>query len=241
MTMTAISSGIDTMWEKLVQMVNEQFDSLPFRRLVEMKLTRERAKHYTVQLAHYVKNRRDCWGYVQGAAPLEIKKIIWEHEQEELVGDQQAGKPDHIELTVKEGELFGLSAEDFDRIPPLEGAVVCFDAWTRLATRGSWLEAIAASAILEMRNSDELIRGGALSRRIGHNLTRDLGIPLKKQINNAEHVEADVRHAHLLFEVAEKHATSAAAQGLILRGAGASLLVDRVYRGHVADMLAALP
>jgi pyrroloquinoline quinone (PQQ) biosynthesis protein C len=235
------NNGIDTMWEKLVQMVNEQFDSPPFRRLVETKFTRERAKHYTVQLAHYVKNRRDCWGYVQGAAPLEIKKIIWEHEREELVGDEEAGKPDHIELTVKEGELFDLSAEDFDRIPPLEGAVICFHAWTQLATHGSWLEAIAASAILEMRNSDELIRGGALSRRIGHSLTRDLGIPLKKQINNAEHVEADVRHAHLLFEVARKYATSAAAQGLILRGAGASLMIDRVYRGHVADMLAALP
>lgn len=236
-----MDNGIDTMWEKLVQMVNEQFDSPPFRRLVETKFSREHAKHYTVQLAHYVKNRRDCWGYVQGAAPLDIKRIIWEHEREELVGDQEAGKPDHIELTVKEGELFGLSAEDFQRIPPLEGAVVCFDAWTRLATRGSWLEAIAASAVLEMRNSDELIRGGSLSRRIGHNLTRDLGIPLKKQVNNAEHVEADVRHAHLLVEVARKYATSTASQGQILRGAGASLMIDRVYRGHVADMLADLP
>lgn len=239
--MSGMDNGIEIMWQKLVRMVNEQFDSPPFRRLVETKFTRERAKHYTAQLAHYVKNRRDCWGFVQGAAPLDVKKVIWEHEREELVGDQEAGKPDHIELTVKEGELFGLSAEDFNRIPPLEGAVVCFHAWTHLATHGSWLEAIAASAILEMRNSDELIRGGALSRRIGHNLTRDLGIPLKKQINNAEHVEADLRHAHLLFEVAEKHATSAVSQRLILAGAEASLMIDRVYRGHVDDMLAALP
>ena len=241
MAMTAVDCGVETMWQKLVRMVNEQFDSPAFRRLVEVKFTRERGKHYTVQLAHYVKNLRDCWGYVQGAAPLEIKRIIWVHEREELIGDRDAGKPDHIELTVKEGELFGLSAEDFNRIPALEGAVACFHAWTHLATRGSWLEAIAASAILEMRNSDELVRGGSLSRRIGHSLTRDLGIPLKKQVNNAEHVEADVRHAHLLFEVARKYATSAVSQGLILKGAEASLVIDRVYRGHVADMLAGLP
>ena len=133
-----------------------------------------------------------------------------------------------------------MSAEAFERTAHLEGGEVCFSAWIRLAQR-SWLEAIAGSAILEMRNSGELIPGGSLSRRIGAIFERDLGIPIKKQINNAEHVVMDVEHAHMLMQVARKYAATDSARAAILRGARESLLIDRVYRGHLADMLATLP
>ena len=95
----------------------------------------QRAQHYSIQMAYYVQNRRDCWGYVQGSAPLAVKKIIWEHEEDELVGRKSEGKPDHITLAVKEGEVFGLSAEAFERTARLEGGEVCFSAWIRLAQR----------------------------------------------------------------------------------------------------------
>jgi hypothetical protein len=166
--------------------------------------------------------------------------MIWEHEQDELVGRKSEGKVDHITLAVKEGEVLGLNAEAFERTPRLEGGEVCFSAWIRLAQR-SWLEAVAASAILEMRNSGELIKGGSLSRRIGEIFERDLGIPMKKQINNAEHVVMDVEHAHLLMRIARRYAPSEASRQAILRGAKESLMIDRVYRGHLGDMLMALP
>jgi hypothetical protein len=92
-----------------------------------------------------------------------------------------------------------------------------------------------------MRNSSELIEGGSLSQRIAAMLERDLGIPMKRQINNAEHVVMDVEHAHLLMQVLGKYATTESARSAILRGARESLLIDRVYRGHLADMMAALP
>jgi pyrroloquinoline quinone (PQQ) biosynthesis protein C len=223
-----------------VGLCNQQFDTPPFRRLLSAKFTRERAQQYSIQMAYYVRNRRDCWGYVQGSAPLEVKKWIWQHEQDELIGRKSENKQDHITLAVKEGEVLGLTAEAFERTARLEGGEVCFSAWVRLAQR-PWLEAIAASAILEMRNSSELIEGGALSRRIGEIFERDLGIPMKKQINNAEHVVMDVEHAHLLMQVARRYATTEAEQEAILRGARASLMIDRVYRGHLADMVEALP
>jgi pyrroloquinoline quinone (PQQ) biosynthesis protein C len=228
------------MWRELVGLCNQQFDTPPFRRLLSAKFTRERAQQYSIQMAYYVRNRRDCWGYVQGSAPLEVKKWIWQHEQDELIGRKSENKQDHITLAVKEGEVLGLTAEAFERTARLEGGEVCFSAWVRLAQR-PWLEAIAASAILEMRNSSELIEGGALSRRIGEIFERDLGIPMKKQINNAEHVVMDVEHAHLLMQVARRYATTEAEQEAILRGARASLMIDRVYRGHLADMVEALP
>ena len=72
-------------------------------------------------------------------------------------------------------------------------------------------------------------------------LERDLGIPMKKQINTAEHVVMDIEHAHLLMQVARKYADTETARNAILRGAAESLMVDRVYRGHLADMLETVP
>jgi hypothetical protein len=238
--MSATANSIDATWAELIRLCNEQFESAPFKRLFNMKFSKERAQHYSLQMAYYVQNRRDCWGYVQGSSPLDIKQLIWHHEEDELIGKKSQGKMDHITLAVKEGEVFGLTVEAFERAPRLEGGEVCFSAWTRLAQR-PWLEAITGSAILEMRNSGELIKGGSLSRRIAAMLERDLGIPMKKQINNAEHVVMDVEHAHLLLQVARKHATTESARSAILRGAKESLMIDRVYRGHLADMMAALP
>ena len=234
------TDSIESTWTELVGLVNEQFDSAPFRRLLDTKFSRPRAQHYAIQMVHYVENRRDCWGYVQGSAPLDVKQLIWRHEEDELVGRKEQGKVDHITLAVQEGAVFGLDAAAFERTPRLEGGEVCFSAWIRLAQR-PWLEALAGSAILEMRNSSELIAKGSLSARIGRILERDLGIPIKKQINTAEHVTMDVEHAHLLLQVARRHAGTEAARRSLLRGARESLLIDRVYRGHLADRLAALP
>jgi Iron-containing redox enzyme len=238
--MGANRHSVETLWNELVRLCNGQFETAPFKRLLAAKFTRERAQQYSIQMAYYVQNRRDCWGYVQGSAPLEIKKIIWEHEEDELVGRKSEGKTDHITLAVQEGEVLGLTAEAFERTARLEGGEVCFSAWIRLAQR-PWLEAIAASAILEMRNSAELIKDGSLSRRIGAIFERDLGIPMIKQINNSEHVVMDVEHAHLLAGVARKFASTEAAQEAILRGAQESLMIDRVYRNHLADLVEALP
>ena len=240
MTETANPNGIATLSQELIRMCNEQFQSAPFQRLLATRFTTARAQHYSIQMAYYVQNRRDGWGYVQGSAPLDIKQLIWHHEEDELIGDKTQGKVDHITLAVQEGEVFGLTAEAFERTPRLEGGEVCFSAWIRLSQR-PWLEAIAGSAILEMRNSSELIEGGSLSHRIAAMLERDLGIPMKRQINNAEHVVMDVEHAHLLLQVACKYATNESARQAILRGARESLMIDRVYRGHLADMLAGLP
>lgn len=237
--MSAGSKGLESMWEELVELCNAQFDSPQFKKLLGTKFSKERAQHYSIQMAYYVQNRRDCWGYVQGSAPLDVKQLIWRHEEDELIGQKAQGKVDHITLAVKEGEVLGLSAEAFENAARLEGGEVCFSAWIRLSQR-SWLEAIAASAILEMRNSGELIKAGSLSRRIGAIFERDLGIPMKKQINNAEHVVMDVEHAHLLMQVARKYGTTDSARLDILRGAKESLMIDRVYRGHLADLLESL-
>ena len=232
---------MEKMWDELVRMCNEQFESLSVQAAAEWQIHQARAQHYSIQMAYYVQNRRDCWGYVQGSAPLDVKRMVWAHEEDELVGRKSEGKTDHITLAIKEGEVFGLSADAFEKTARLEGGEVCFSAWIRLAQQ-PWLEAMAASAILEIRNSAELINGGSLSRRIGAIFERDLGIPMKKQINNAEHVVMDVEHAHMLMQVARKYATSDVGQDAIRRGA-ASEFNDRsrLSRPSWRIMLEALP
>lgn len=238
--MDSPEKDLEGLWEELVRLANLQFQLAPFKRLLGLKFSRPRAQQYSIQMAHYVKNRRDCWAYVQGSAPLDVKQMIWEHERDELVGIKSQRKPDHITLAVQEGEVLGLAAAEFDDTPCIDGGAVCFSAWIRLAQR-PWLEALAGSAILEVRNSSEWMAGGSLSRRIGEIFERDLGIPLKQQINNAEHVAMDVEHAHLLMRVARRHAAGPSARRAILEGARESLLIDRVYRNHLAEMLEALP
>jgi hypothetical protein len=239
-SVSSSENDLEQMWSEVVHLANLQYQSGPFKRLLNLKFSRERAQQYSIQMVHYVKNRRDCWAFVQGSSPLDVKQMIWDHERDELIGRKNEGKQDHITLAVKEGEVLGLIPAAFDEIGCIEGGVVCFSAWIRLAQR-PWLEAIAASAILEVRNSAELIQGGSLSRRIGEIFERDLGIPLRKQINNAEHVVMDVEHGNLLMKVARKYAKTEPERRAIIDGAKESLLIDRVYRNHLAEMLEALP
>jgi len=64
------------------------------------KLTRERGRVLAVQWALFNRNRRDCWGAVQCSSPLEVKRVIWKHESEELINDPRCGS-DHYSLHVR--------------------------------------------------------------------------------------------------------------------------------------------
>src|ERR671937_2478302 len=121
----------------LNQMVNRQFETAEFRRVLTLPLTEDRGRFYMIQNALYTKNRRDCWGYVQGGAPLDVKRLIWQHESDELISDPRC-KMDHYSLTVKQGEALGLTPADFEKaeIPPMVRAY-CY-AWLHIADRSQW-------------------------------------------------------------------------------------------------------
>ncbi len=221
--------------EKLVELANAQFDSPEYHKLLAAHYTRGGAQLFEVQRAHFVKNRRDCWGFVQGAAPLDVKRLIWAHEQEELMG--LGDVPDHVTLSIQEAELVGFPKGEFERTKPTELAQTCFWAWLHLAKSRPWLEAVAASSILEWVVSDEIVRGGGIVRRLGERMQADLGIPFRDQPTNAVHVVADVEHANLLLKVAHRYALTDDAPQAILRGARDSLAIERVWRGHLADLI----
>jgi len=232
----AISAASDELQAELVELANAQFETPEYRKLTSVHFSRSSGQMFEVQRAHFVVNRRDCWGFAQGAAPLDVKRLIWAHEQEELMGAH--GVPDHITLGRQEAEVLGMPAAEFERIQPTPVAQTCFWAWINIVKSRPWLEAIASCSILEWVVSDEVIRGGGIVRRIAQRMHEDLGIPLKEQPTNAVHVVADVEHANLLLEVVRKYGQSEEAREAILRGARSSLLVERVFRGHLADIIA---
>ena len=227
--------SLDALEKTLFAMANEQMDSPELRRLYAVPLNRDAARFYILQRAHFVMNRRCCWGHVQGAAPFDVKKLIWEHEQEELIGDPERGVADHVTLGIQEGESVGLSPADFENTPPADGVQVAMYAWLHLARDKPWLEALASSCILEIANSDAVVKRGGNARRIGEKMRDELGIGFEKQQSNAEHVVAEIEHATLLSKAAEKYGRTAETQAQILRGAEASLAVDRVYKNALAQ------
>ena len=193
-------------------------------------LTLERGRFYVVQNALYTANRRDCWGYVQGGAPLEVKRVVWEHESDELINDPRAGM-DHFNLTVKQGEVIGLKREDFDNAQVPAMVQACFHAWHHIAMRGHWLTSYAASHMLERRNNGKIVKGGGMSFRVGKKFENELGINLKRMISLDVHVVADTEHSENISEMFEKHVKTPEDCERVLEGARESMAIDRAYRG----------
>ena len=214
----------------LDKMVNDQFDSIEFKNFLAVPLTLERGRFYVVQSALYTSNRRDCWGYVQGASPLEVKRVIWEHESDELINDPRAGM-DHYALTVKQGEVIGLKSEDFEKaeIPAMVRA--CFYAWHHIAMHNHWLTAYTASHMLERRNNGKIVNGGGMSYRVGKKFENELGINLKRMISLDVHVVADMEHSENISEMFERYVKTSEDCDLVLKGAQESMAIDRAYRG----------
>src|SRR5918996_36498 len=202
----------------LDKMVNDQFESLEFRNFFSVPLTMDRGRFYVIQNAFYTSNRRDCWGYVQGSAPLEVKRVIWQHESDELINDPRAGM-DHYTLTVKQGEVIGLKPEDFEtaELPAMVRA--CFYAWHHVAMRSHWLTAYTASHILERRNNGKIVKGGGMSYRVGKKFDNELGINLKKMISLDVHVAADMDHSENISEIFEGYVKTQQDCDLVLQGA----------------------
>ena len=222
---------------KLDKMVNDQFNSVEFKTFFGVPLTMERARFYVVQNALYTSNRRDCWGYVQGGAPLDVKRVIWEHESDELINDPRAGM-DHFSLTVKQGEVIGLKREDFDNAELPAMVQACFHAWHHIAMHSHWLTAYTASHMLERRNNGKIVKGGGMSYRVGKKFENELGINLKKMISLDVHVVADTEHSENISEMFERYVKTSEDCERALQGARDSMAIDRAYRGALGFYMA---
>ena len=223
----------------LDEMVNDQFESPEFESFFSVPLTMERGRFYVIQNALYTSNRRDCWAYVQGSAPLEVKRVIWQHESDELVNDPRVNM-DHYSLTVKQGEVIGLKPEDFEKAEPPPMVRACFYAWHHIALRSHWLTAYASSHMLERRNNGNIVTGGGMSFRVGKKFENELGINLKRMISLDVHVAADTDHSDNISEMFERYVKTPSDRDLVLQGARDCMAIDRAYRGALGYYMAQL-
>ncbi len=220
---------------------NRQHETPQTKRLLSLPLSMERARYSTLQRAHWNLNRRDCWAYAQARAPLDVKKMIWEHEMDELAGNKVRGVEDHYALRMREAETLGLTPEDFRKMPMSAGTRTCTYAWLYLVMNSHWLKGIAACGALEISNSSQWVKGGGGSYRMGKRFEQELGIPFDKQVNAKEHAEVDVEHAHLLMQVAERHANTPEKLALMMEGVIESFELQTIWKGILVDMLEAIP
>jgi pyrroloquinoline quinone (PQQ) biosynthesis protein C len=217
-----------------------QFETPEFRQLLSLPITLARAQCYVLHRAHFQRNRRTVWPYVQAAVPLDLKRMIWDHEREELDYDPRAGT-NHIILGNRECEAVGLNVAEIEAAELVPAASACFWAWIHLAITRPWLEAFTASSMMERMNSGQVIPAGGLSEQMGRNIAQGLGIPLERLVNSSVHMEADVEHSTMLDFVAERYATTDEARQAMLRGARDSFIIDRAFRGAIAEAMEDLP
>ena len=219
---------------------NGQFTCRQHERLFAVPLTLARARAWILQQSLWTLNRRDCWAAAQSLAPIDVKRLVWDHERDELEGNAERGVEDHRSLAIRQAALLGLAPEDFVDVEMLDGTRTCTYAWLHLVRTGDWCTAIAACAALEISNSSEWVDGGGMSFRRGMSFERQLGIPFEKQVSHREHAEVDVAHANILMSVARRPGTTQRDFDRMLEGVRQSWQIERVWKGWLADMMEAI-
>ncbi|MGE5537782.1 MAG: iron-containing redox enzyme family protein [Gemmatimonas sp.] len=220
---------------ELNKMVNEQFQSAEFRYLLETPLTLARARFYTVQLAFYALNRRDCWAYVQARAPLDVKQAIWHHEEDELIRDSRGGA-DHVTLMNREALALGLTEKELVKAQPSPSLKAALLGFSYLASNLPWLGGLVASHFLERRNNNTLIKSkaGGSAVRWRDRLINELGIDPKKLISTNVHAVADEEHSDLIWDTISRHVKDEESYKIAVHGARESAQLDRAVRAAFA-------
>ena len=218
-----------TVRAEIDEMVNRQFDSPEFKRLFAVPLTLKRVEVYQNHMTFYARNRRDCWAFVMGKAPLDVKRAIWEHEKDELIHDPRMGRAHVIEADLR--------VADESRLSP--GARAAFYAWLYCAREKPWLEGLVYSHILERRNNNAIVRGGGLVERWKHKQRAELGDKeAQRDFQTEVHAVADEDHSDIFEPIWQRYVADAPSANAVLDAARDGLLIDRALRGALADAMA---
>jgi len=215
---------------ELNELAIAQFSSDEFKLFFETPLTLERARFVAIQMVFYNNNRREGWAYVQAKAPWDVKRAIWQHEQDELFHDPRAGS-DHRVLMSKQATALGVSDADLARAEPTPLVEAVFNGWNYVNSSEPWLAALTGSHFLERRNNSEIIPGGAMSKRWRDKIVRELGVREDALISSNVHIVADVDHSDAIWDAIAASIADDYAYETALRGARMGARLDRAFRG----------
>ncbi len=229
--------SVEELKETLNQMVNEHYKTPEIVRFLSFPMTVARAKVFVIQRFHFNKNRRDCWGAVQSSCPVDVKRLIWEHEKEELIRDPRFGGDHHSASLQKAMKVTNLTPEEIYNAELIPGCKAAFRAWLQLARDSSWLKAFSGSTILERINSGRIVKGGAGAVRNTQRYTGELGKLLAEVPGHDVHNIADDDHTEMMEKALDRYAITQEAQRQVLDGARDSLDFERAFKGSAAVVL----
>jgi len=226
--------------EEIKELANNHHATAEIQYFLNTRFTRARARCWIIHQTHFVKNRRDCWALAMGQAPLDVKREIWLHEQDELIADPRAGGSDHYTLMTKEARAIGVTREEIENAELHPFVVSALEAWLNLGKK-NWLEAFSSVSIVEVVNSDAVVRDGGFSSKVRAKLMSEVGIPQELLIARNVHVEADQEHATILDRVLARHVHHEWDRKLVLDAIKKSLDIHRAYRAGVAFAMQQIP
>jgi pyrroloquinoline quinone (PQQ) biosynthesis protein C len=224
--------------QALGDIVRDFFRTAEMEHFYSVKMTRDRARIYLLQLGLYACQRRHNWPQVAANCPVfEVKQRILSHEYEELVEDEHS-KSGHLDLIFRQGKEVGLTIADIENAEPLPTTRAAMYAWFWIARTRPWQEAIAASTIAEWTNDDRLLGdiGGGNCTRLYKIWTRDLNFTAAQVPNFTAHSKADVKHSDMFLDVLEKHVIAGREQDVIAT-AKESMDIHRAYFGDMAQAM----
>jgi hypothetical protein len=224
---------VDQLESELNALAIAQFSSDEFKLYFDTPLTMERARFVAIQMVFYNHNRREGWAYVQAKAPWDVKRTIWQHEQDELFHDPRAGS-DHRALMSKQAVALGVGPEDLANaeMTPLVEAV--FLGFNHNNSSDPWLASLTGAHFLERRNNSDIIPGGAMSKRWRDKIVRELGVREDALISSNVHIVADVDHSDAIWDAVASSICSEYDYQTALTGAHKAARLDRAFRGALA-------
>jgi pyrroloquinoline quinone (PQQ) biosynthesis protein C len=218
--------------EKLDQICREHIEESRRLKLRDVELTPARGRLIALQRALFNKNRRDCWGAVQCSAPIEVKRVIWSHEEEELIRDPRCGS-DHYSLHVRRCMALGLTREEIENGRPLPSSRAAFYAWLYIARTKPWLQALSSSSILE-RDANMMSAMGEMKRQT-ERWKKELGLTDKDMEVSTANENADGDHAGMMADIFDRYATLPELEAQVLEGARESLEINRTFIAGLAE------
>jgi pyrroloquinoline quinone (PQQ) biosynthesis protein C len=221
---------------QLNDLSNSIYETPEFVRFDNVRLTKARARFYTAHAVYFNLNRRDCWGYVLGAAPWKVKRLIWHHEEDELINDPR-GDADHQSLMIREAQALGLTRNEVDSFDLIPGVKAAFYAWLFIAKNQPWLEGLAASHILERRNDTSVVKCPTSPARRKKKMIEEVGMSAEDLVSTNVHTVADVDHTKMIEDAFQQYVNDEFSFSQVVRGAKESLTVERSYRASLAHAM----
>lgn len=210
-----------------------QFSTDEFNLFFETPLTLERARFVAIQMVFYNNNRREGWAYVQAKAPWDVKRAIWQHEQDELFHDPRAGS-DHRALMSAQAIALGVAADDLAHAEPTPLVEAVLAGFNHVNASEPWLSALTGAHFLERRNNSDIIPGGAMSKRWRDKIVRELGVRQDALTSSNVHIVADIDHSDAIWEAIVGAIDGDYAYRTAWRGAQLAARLDRAFRGALA-------